>query len=140
MVPELHLIRKKMPLHLRDSKKKEWCLSYSCVRTSTRVGSDRWWEEQDEGRSICTCVSCKDWVKGHPVERPRINWAKVNEMTIDAAIALEGHGIDGYQYNECLNVLRRMIQESLDFNGENYCPMLGHGVNWRELREKRKQG
>ena len=107
-----------------------------CAKTKTTTGSDKWWEEQDCGKKCCICIPCKKWVESHPMESPRISWAKVNEITMALSLILTKFGLDGYQYNECCNNLRCRIQENFEFMNYNYCPMLGHGVNWVKLREE----
>lgn len=107
-----------------------------CAKTKSTTGSDKWWKEQDEGNQCCICIRCKNWVKDHPMENPRVSWAKINEITMAVSLTLTKFGLDGYQYNECCNRLRCAIQESFEFMNYNYCPMLGHGVNWVKLREE----
>lgn len=70
------------------------------------------------------------------MENPRIGWDKVNEMTMAVSIVLTKFGLDGYQFNEVCNNLRIKLQENFEFNNYNYCPMLGHGVDWIKLREE----
>jgi hypothetical protein len=110
--------------------------SSSCCRTRTRVGSDQWWEEQQDNK--CECHPCQYWRDHHYTYLPRIDWDKMNEITMDVALLLETYGIDGYQYNECLNILRASLQQSFEMNSLNFDPMLGGG-KWADLREKLKE-
>jgi hypothetical protein len=70
------------------------------------------------------------------MNEPRVSGEQINDMTMEVSFILTKYGVKGYEYNECLNALRSSIQNSLSFNSTNHDPMLGHGVNWREIREK----
>lgn len=110
-------------------------MSVICCSTKDRVGSDAWYAKYND--KPCDCIICARWVTDHPLQRERYDYDKLNEMTLDVALLLERkHHVDGYQYNECLNVLRRGLQESLSMNGCNYCPMLGGG-DWQAMRRDR---
>lgn len=90
--------------------------------------------------SVTESTLADDDVMLYPNQKsdPRhITHQELDEITLEVGEVLAKRKIDGYQYNECLNVLRAKLRESLDFNS---CTLEGLGyTNWTELREQLKK-
>jgi dihydrofolate reductase len=66
--------------------------------------------------------------------KPVLTYDKINELTAEVALLLERHGVGGYEYSECMNVLRSSLQRSFEMNGVAYDRTLG-GTDWKQLKE-----
>ena len=87
----------------------------------------------------CECYECEEWRKEQEEEakRLKIDNNTLDKITLDVADLLrDKYGVDGYQYHECMYVLRHGLHESLVMSGARVAPMCR--TNWTKLREDRK--
>lgn len=66
---------------------------------------------------------------------PYLTYDKINQITVEVAELLERHGVRGYEYSECMNVLRSSLQNSFNMNSVAYDKTLGGG-DWQKHREQ----
>jgi dihydrofolate reductase len=70
--------------------------------------------------------------------RPILSFDKISEIAMDLSLKLTDLGIDGYQYNECMNCLRSNLVESFSMNSVAHNATTMARIDWIKLREERR--
>jgi dihydrofolate reductase len=68
--------------------------------------------------------------------KPVLTFEKISEIAMELSLKLTALGIDGYQYNECMNMLRSRLLDSFEFNCVPHDNTRMGMVDWIALREE----
>lgn len=71
--------------------------------------------------------------------KPILTYEKISEIAMDIALKLKAIGVgEGYERNECMNVLRSNLINSFAKNGLSHNPSVANCSNWDKIRKERQ--